>query len=61
MRLLAGTLVLAALVCVGVGAARAPIADPPIPGHTLSLGVAQADPERGYDIDNLSARADAAL
>ncbi|MGN6229215.1 MAG: GGDEF domain-containing protein [Dyella sp.] len=42
-------------------AARAPIADPPIPGLTLSLGVAQADPERGYDIDDLFARADAAL
>ncbi|MGN6235904.1 GGDEF domain-containing protein [Dyella sp.] len=42
-------------------AARAPIADPSIPGLTLSLGVAQADPERGYDIDDLFARADAAL
>lgn len=42
-------------------AARAPLADPPIPGLTLSLGVAQADPEQGYDVDDLFARADAAL
>ncbi|MFK2905301.1 GGDEF domain-containing protein [Dyella ginsengisoli] len=40
---------------------RAPLADPPIPGLTLSLGVAQADPEQGYDVDDLFARADAAL
>jgi diguanylate cyclase (GGDEF)-like protein len=42
-------------------AARAPLADPPIPGLTLSLGVAQGDPEQGYDVDDLFARADAAL
>jgi PleD family two-component response regulator len=42
-------------------AARAPQAEPPIPGLTLSLGVAQADPQRGYDADDLFARADAAL
>ena len=42
-------------------AARAPLADPPIPGLTLSLGVAQADPEQGYEVDDLFARADAAL
>ncbi|GAB3784727.1 GGDEF domain-containing protein [Dyella agri] len=42
-------------------AARAPQAEPPIPDLTLSLGVAQADPQRGYDADELFARADAAL
>lgn len=42
-------------------AERAPLADPPIPGLTLSLGVAQADPEQGYEVDDLFARADAAL
>jgi len=42
-------------------AARAPQAKPPIPDLTLSLGVAQADPQRGYDADELFARADAAL
>ncbi len=42
-------------------AARAPAAEPPVPGLTLSLGVAQADPDLGYGIDELFARADAAL
>jgi len=42
-------------------AARAPLADPPIPNLTLSLGVAQVDPEQGYGVDDLFARADAAL
>ena len=42
-------------------AARAPQAQPPIPDLTLSLGVAQADPQRGYDADALFARSDAAL
>ncbi|MFK2878858.1 GGDEF domain-containing protein [Rhodanobacter hydrolyticus] len=42
-------------------AARAPLAEPPIPDLTLSLGVAQADPDHGYHPDELFARADAAL
>ncbi|MEW5836034.1 MAG: GGDEF domain-containing protein [Pseudomonadota bacterium] len=42
-------------------AARASKAEPPIPGLTLSLGVAQADPEQGYQIDELFGRADTAL
>lgn len=42
-------------------ATRAPLADPPIPGLTLSLGVVQADPEQGYEVDDLFVRADAAL
>ncbi|OZB58473.1 MAG: hypothetical protein B7X39_18775 [Lysobacterales bacterium 14-68-21] len=42
-------------------AARAPAAEPPVPGLTLSLGVAQADADQGYGIDELFARADAAL
>jgi diguanylate cyclase (GGDEF)-like protein len=42
-------------------AERAPLAEPPIPGLTLSVGVAQADPDHGYRPDELFARADAAL
>ena len=64
------------IACAGQGAAhaaalaerlraavaeRAPQAQPPIPGLTLSLGVAQADPDHGYHSDELFARADAAL
>lgn len=42
-------------------ARRATEARPPIPGLTLSLGLAQADPASGYQPDELFARADAAL
>ena len=42
-------------------ATRAAEARPPIPGLTLSLGLAQADPVSGYQPDELFARADAAL
>lgn len=34
---------------------------PPLPGLTLSMGVAQADTDSGYSADSLFARADAAL
>ena len=40
---------------------KAPLHDPPLPGLTLSMGVAEADPQAGYDPDELFARADAAL
>ncbi len=56
----ARTLALAETLRLAV-AARAPHADPPVPGLTLSLGVAQADPDQGYQLDELFARADAAL
>jgi diguanylate cyclase (GGDEF)-like protein len=42
-------------------AQQATAASPPIPGLTLSMGLAQADPEHGYLADALFARADAAL
>lgn len=42
-------------------ATRAVEARPPIPGLTLSLGLAQADTVNGYQPDDLFARADAAL
>lgn len=42
-------------------ARRAPLAEPAIPGLTLSLGVAQADATFGYAVDALFARADEAL
>lgn len=42
-------------------ATRAAEAQPPIPGLTLSIGLAQADPDNGYLPDELFARADAAL
>lgn len=44
----------------GVVAAAA-AATPPIPGLTLSMGLAQANPDAGYLPDELFARADAAL
>ncbi len=56
----AGTVALAERLRAAV-AERAPLAEPPIPGLTLSLGVAQADPDHGYHPDELFARADAAL
>jgi diguanylate cyclase (GGDEF)-like protein len=40
---------------------QAPAHDPPLPGLTLSIGLAQADASSGYDPDALFARADAAL
>jgi len=54
------TLALAETLRVAV-AARAPMAETPVPGLTLSLGVAQADTNQGYQLDELFARADAAL
>lgn len=41
--------------------ARAPDADPPLPGLSLSMGVAQANGDNGYAADALFERADAAL
>jgi diguanylate cyclase (GGDEF)-like protein len=41
--------------------ARAPAHQPPLPGLTLSMGIAQADADTGYVADELFARADAAL
>jgi diguanylate cyclase (GGDEF)-like protein len=41
--------------------ARAPRAEPPLPGLSLSMGVAQANGENGYAPDALFERADAAL
>ncbi|QSX77809.1 GGDEF domain-containing protein [Agrilutibacter solisilvae] len=40
---------------------KAPLHTPALPGLTLSLGVAQANPEAGYLPDELFSRADAAL
>ncbi|HXS73477.1 MAG TPA: GGDEF domain-containing protein [Rhodanobacteraceae bacterium] len=40
---------------------RAPRADPPLPGLSLSMGVAQANGENGYAAEALFERADAAL
>jgi len=40
---------------------RATAHQPPLPGLSLSMGIAQADAETGYDADTLFARADAAL
>lgn len=40
---------------------RAPGNDPPLPGLSLSIGVAQASVENGYDANALFERADAAL
>ncbi|OOG64727.1 hypothetical protein B0E46_04765 [Rhodanobacter sp. B04] len=54
------TAVLAEKLRVAV-ATRAAEAQPPIPGLTLSLGLAQADPDNGYQPDELFGRADAAL
>ncbi|MGN6314335.1 MAG: GGDEF domain-containing protein [Rhodanobacteraceae bacterium] len=42
-------------------AERAPKADPPLPGLSLSMGVAQANGDSGYEADALFERADAAL
>lgn len=42
-------------------AERAPRHDPPLPGLSLSIGVAQASVENGYDANALFERADAAL
>ena len=42
-------------------AERAPEAEPPLPGLSLSMGVAQANAENGYAADALFERADAAL
>lgn len=41
--------------------ARAPTHEPPLPGLSLSMGIAQANPDTGYASDALFARADAAL
>jgi diguanylate cyclase (GGDEF)-like protein len=40
---------------------KAPEHTPALPGLTLSMGVAEANPDAGYDPDELFARADAAL
>ncbi|WP_462116254.1 GGDEF domain-containing protein [Lysobacter xanthus] len=40
---------------------RAPGLSPPLPGLSLSMGIAQANTTHGYDADDLFARADAAL
>ncbi|WP_374472033.1 diguanylate cyclase [Arenimonas sp.] len=40
---------------------RAPDHDPPMPGLSVSIGVAVADPGRGYDAESLFRRADTAL
>ena len=40
---------------------QAPAHAPPMPGLTLSMGIAQANRDAGYDADDLFARADAAL
>lgn len=40
---------------------KAPGHTPALPGLTLSMGVAEANPDAGYDPDELFARADAAL
>lgn len=40
---------------------RAPYNDPPLPGLSLSMGLAQADNESGYSAEALFERADAAL
>jgi diguanylate cyclase (GGDEF)-like protein len=40
---------------------RALLSDPPLPGLSLSMGVAQANGENGYAAQNLFERADAAL
>ena len=40
---------------------RAPDQQPPMPGLSISVGVAVADLQRGYDPDGLFRRADAAL
>ena len=42
-------------------AERASLADPPLPGLSLSMGVAQANAENGYAAETLFERADAAL
>ena len=42
-------------------AERAPQADPPLPGLSLSMGVAQANGEHGYGAQHLFEQADAAL
>lgn len=40
---------------------RAPLHQPPMPGLSVSIGVAVADPELGYEPESLFHRADAAL
>ncbi|MGH8078190.1 MAG: GGDEF domain-containing protein, partial [Lysobacter sp.] len=41
--------------------AQAPRHDPPLPGLTVSMGIAQANTDAGYSAEVLFARADAAL